>query len=673
MAQIFLSYSRVDRRFVEALADKLRRIYGHDNVWFDEGLHGGDIWWEEILEQIASRDIFIYVLSNDSVQSDYCQAEFTEARRLQKQIITVQARDRTGLTDELGDIHYINMANGVDDADALTDLYRSVNKRMTKVSKRAPKPLWEPPTPRPGKVDEKPRPKDAPDVDTPTLEVPLAERENVRLEGKPWWKKQEFIIGAILVPIIAAVLGAVIQNMGNNNTPPSTTEVAQIASDEPDPTQDINADDARATGAAQAYETLTALAPTDTPTITLTPTDTPISSSDIQRTAQAEIFATETSAAGTQAVIAQQTQNAVLTEQFIAGATATYIAQLSLTPPATPTPRPTNTPVPPTFTPTATITPTTPPTNTPVPPTFTPTATITPRPTDTPDPLRAAFSPVARNADWTPVERQFDGIEMVLVPAGSFEMGSTDDEIDLAVALCNEARQDGETCPESFFTDETPTSNQVFTEPFWIDRTEVTRVEYQQCVDAGVCEETPDSDFSTEDDQPINRVTWFQAQTYCEWREGRLPTEAEWEYAARGPDRFIFPWGNEFDDTSANHCDSNCADADWASNFTYTNPSNNDGFEIAAPVSSFPGGASWVGTMDMSGNVWEWTSSLYEEYPYDKADGRERDTGDSTNVLRVLRGGSFSNSASDLRSASRDWANPDNDFSLFGFRCARSY
>ncbi|MFW5692271.1 MAG: SUMF1/EgtB/PvdO family nonheme iron enzyme [Chloroflexota bacterium] len=592
MAQIFVSYSRVDRHFVEALADKLRRIYGHGNVWFDEGLHGGDIWWEEILEQIASRDIFIYVLSNDSVQSDYCQAEFTEARRLQKQIITVQVRDRTRLTDELGDIHYINMANGVDDANALTDLYRSVNKRMTKVSRRPPKPLWEPPTPRPGKVDEKPRPKDAPHVDTPTLEVPLAERKNVRVEGKPRWKKRGFIIGAILVPIIAVALGAVIQNTGNNNTPatPPTMEVAQIASDE------LHADDARATGAAQAYATLTALAPTDTPTITPTPTDTPISSSDIQRTAQAEIFATETSAAGTQAVIAQQTQVAVLTEQFTAGETATYIAQLSLTPPATPTPRPTNTPLP---------------------PTFTPTPTITPRPTDTPDPLQAAFTPVGRNADWTLVEREFDGVTMVLVPAGCFMMGSEDGG-----------------------NDETPVHEQCFDEPFWIDKYEVTNADYGSIG----CER-----WSSDPDQPRNCVDWFDASDHCEARGARLPTEAEWEYAARGPDSLAYPWGSGF----------------VANNVVYGSNSDNQ----TAPVGSRPGGASWVGALDMSGNVWEWTSSLYQDYPY----GDDHESNSDTSSSRVLRGGSFYVTSYDLRSADRNWGDPDLVNLLNGFRCARSY
>jgi Tol biopolymer transport system component len=151
------------------------------------------------------------------------------------------------------------------------------------------------------------------------------------------------VIGFIVVTIYAFNLFSPRpEGEGQGVRATDTTEVAQIASD--NSPNDINADDARATGAAQAYATLTALAPTNTPTITPTPTDTPISSSDIQQTAQAEIFATETYMAQTQAVIAQETQSAVLTEQFIAGATATYIVQLSLTPLPTDTPIPTQIP-----------------------------------------------------------------------------------------------------------------------------------------------------------------------------------------------------------------------------------------------------------------------------------------------------------------------------------------
>lgn len=631
MTRIFLSYSRVDKRFVEALADKLRRIYGHENIWFDEGLHGGDIWWEEILEQIADRDIFIYVLSNDSVQSDYCQAEFEEARRLQKQIITIQARDRTKLTDELGDIHYINTINGVDDADALTDLYRSVNKRMTKVSKRTTKPLWQPVTSRPAKVDEKPRADSAPDVDTPTLQLPQAEREKKSIDViLPWWRKPEFIIGAILIPIIASIIGGLIQNpeffgFGSDST---STEVVQV----------------QPTTGQEALET---------------------------------VFAQQTSLSLTEQAFNQtativRVQNATATAQqvdFNASETSavTTIEFLSATPPPA-----TNTP------------PATPP-----PATLTPTQTNTLEPLiatpDMPDPEQVALEGVTSNTQWENLVgdggyvREFNGVEMVLVPVGSFEMGSTEDEIDFGFEMCQVAADNGAECQRSWVENEAQNGDntQTFNVPFWIDRNEVTRAQYQQCMDAGECSETPDSDYSSEPNQPINRVTWFQAQEYCEWRYegdvGRLPTEAEWEYAARGVDRLIFPWGNEFDGTLANHCDGNCGDADWASSLNYVNEENDDGYAITSPVGSYSQGTSWVGALDMSGNLWEWTLSESVDYPYDADDGRN-DNLESTDVLRVLRGGSFLNSAFNLRSADRNWFFPTyylND--SFGFRCARSF
>ena len=232
---------------------------------------------------------------------------------------------------------------------------------------------------------------------------------------------------------------------------------------------------------------------------------------------------------------------------------------------------------------------------------------------------------VVRNADWTPVERDFDGVTMVLVPAGCFDMGSNNGQ-----------------------DDERPIHEICFDEPFWIDKFEVTNEQYGS---AG-CEE-----FSSEPDQPRNCVNWFEVSDFCEARQARLPTEAEWEYAARGPDSLVYPWGNEYDAALA----------------LGRNDPNYIGIGTT-PVGSRPAGASWVGALDMSGNVWEWTSSLYEDYPYNPADGRERDTGgDSIDIRRVLRGGSFEGTARILRSAGRLWLHPNGGISHgIGFRCARS-
>ena len=261
--------------------------------------------------------------------------------------------------------------------------------------------------------------------------------------------------------------------------------------------------------------------------------------------------------------------------------------------------------------------------------------TNTPAPIDNPQPTATVAStavaeapefgmslsnPVTRNADWTPVERDFDGVTMVLVPAGCFDMGS----------------EDG---PD----DEQPVHEVCFDEPFWIDKYEVTNDQYGSVG----CDRS-----SSEPDQPRNCVDWFEASDYCEARNARLPTEAEWEYAARGPDSLVYPWGNAYDAALVIGRDDP----------TY-------GRSSTAPVGSRPGGDSWVGALDMSGNVWEWTSSLYENYPYDEADGREDN--DDRSPVRVFRGGAFYDSRSSLRAAFRGDLDLDVGNSSVGFRCVR--
>ena len=121
MAKIFISYSRVDLAFVEQLYKRLQQMRPTATIWYDKaphGLLGGDNWWNTILDAIAASDVFIYVLSNESVQSKYCQAEFDEARRLVKQIITIQARDKIERIDDFDDIQLIDMKNGTNDGDA---------------------------------------------------------------------------------------------------------------------------------------------------------------------------------------------------------------------------------------------------------------------------------------------------------------------------------------------------------------------------------------------------------------------------------------------------------------------------------------------------------------------------------------------------------------------------
>lgn len=246
----------------------------------------------------------------------------------------------------------------------------------------------------------------------------------------------------------------------------------------------------------------------------------------------------------------------------------------------------------------------------------------TPLPTATPDP---AFAGVTRNDEWTPVEQDFDGVTMVLVPAGCFVMGNDSDSYNGKV-------DGGEQC---------------FNVPFWIDKTEVSQADFER-----LGEEQSNSPYFDGENRPVENITWFDAHDFCASRGGRLPTEAEWEYVARGPDEWYFPWGNEF----------NSDNAVW----------NRDGSEGTANIASIVEGSSWVGTFDMSGNVWEWTASPFNAYPFDV----DNEDLDNRNVNRVLRGGSWNASISNsnsLHSASRFHGSPSGLLNDNGFRCIRSY
>ena len=248
-------------------------------------------------------------------------------------------------------------------------------------------------------------------------------------------------------------------------------------------------------------------------------------------------------------------------------------------------------------------------------------ATSTVEGTPTPEPTTIA--PVTMNSQWHPVIAPINGIDMVLVPPGCFNMGSTNG-----------------------YADELPVTHLCFDKPFWIDKTEVSNAQFQQFNGQA-------SNFSywLADDLPRTNLMWFEAREFCKLRGARLPTEAEWEYAARGPDNLIYPWGNVFD----------------ASRVV-----NGPGVVTqVAPVGSIPGGASWVGALDMSGNVWEWTGSIYMPYPYVPGDGREVDS--NNNVLRVVRGGAWNSQDQDhLRAPDRNWNGPVVVFWSYGVRCAKS-
>ena len=199
----------------------------------------------------------------------------------------------------------------------------------------------------------------------------------------------------------------------------------------------------------------------------------------------------------------------------------------------------------------------------------------------------------------------------------------------------------------------------VYLDSFWIDQTEVTNKMYVMCAKAGGCY-PPHSTRSMShvlyfnipefENFPVISVTWEQAKIYCEWVGRRLPTEAEWEKAARDTDGRTYPWGEEVDCDKANYTFGCVGDT--------------------TKVGSYSGGRSLYGVFDMAGNIEEWVSSLYLPYPYSATDGRENL---SASGSRVLRGGSWSGSINDVRSANRNWLEPSKaNNSIGGFRCALS-
>ena len=257
-----------------------------------------------------------------------------------------------------------------------------------------------------------------------------------------------------------------------------------------------------------------------------------------------------------------------------------------------------------------------------------------------------------------------DGMTLLYVPAGEFTMGSEDGG-----------------------DDEKPIRT-VDLDAFWIDQTEVTNAMFADFVnetghttDAEKAGKSwvyqdgdwnqvegadwmhpfgPSSGISDVMSHPVIHVSWNDAQAYCSWADRRLPTEAEWEKAARGADGNVYPWGDTFDGERLNFCDSNCS-------FSWADENVDDGYEFTAPVGTYPNGASPYGALDMAGNVWEWAADWYDAYP-----GNTTDNSSYGETYRVLRGGSWSSSYYLVRSAVRFRYYPTYAISYLGFRCASS-
>jgi formylglycine-generating enzyme required for sulfatase activity len=283
---------------------------------------------------------------------------------------------------------------------------------------------------------------------------------------------------------------------------------------------------------------------------------------------------------------------------------------------------------------------------------------------------------------------------MVLIPEGLFLMGSTKQDIDKLLELDRNI--------ETVRLDNEIPQREVHLSAYLIDKYPVTNAEYKKFIesdgynqkvfwsDAGwqyISQSNPpenddrDNILNGENDCPVVNISWYEAEAFAKWAEKRLPTEAEWEKAARGTDGRIYPWGNMFEKTNLN-----CAEAKN---------------ERPTPVKKYPQGQSLYGCLDMAGNVWEWTADWYDSQYYSCAPkkdpqgpkdaevnpyyGQPEDVGVSIYDLRpstgsktlsgckALRGGSWNGSGVvHVRCTNRDYDEPTYKNDTIGFRCAKS-
>ncbi|HMI94391.1 MAG TPA: formylglycine-generating enzyme family protein, partial [Polyangiales bacterium] len=246
-----------------------------------------------------------------------------------------------------------------------------------------------------------------------------------------------------------------------------------------------------------------------------------------------------------------------------------------------------------------------------------------------------------------------------LIRAGAFVMGSDSADIEAALALCRAHTDDDDGCQPEVFSDEQP-RHRVWLGAYRLDRTEVSRRAYQRCVQAGLCRPPRVVDLDARmalPDHPVTGVTFGEAQRYCGWLGGRLPSEAEWERAARGSAALRFPWGSVWNSRVANH------------GTIGPGGEQPDGFLHAAPVTAFADGKSPYGMLNMAGNVWELTADRYAHDYYARSE-RVAPRGASEGSERVIRGGSWRSVPHLLRATQRGALAEHESRPDVGFRCA---
>ncbi len=251
------------------------------------------------------------------------------------------------------------------------------------------------------------------------------------------------------------------------------------------------------------------------------------------------------------------------------------------------------------------------------------------------------------------------GASEVLIPRSTFTMGSYPVETQLALDNCRREPLGKECTPEMFTNELDP--HRVTLSAYWLDRTEVTVEQYAQCANAGTCRAVNYRQGAQRFNLPrlpAVLVSWNDARAYCAFVGKELPTEAQWERAARGLSGRRFPWGDHFASRRANH-------GRWA----LDNTDASDGYHELAPVSSFPSGRTTEGFEDLAGNAAEWTADAYE-------DGYEAlpvtdPKGPAFGTYKVVRGGAYNFGMPWLRGSARLFRKASTRVPYLGFRCAR--
>lgn len=285
--------------------------------------------------------------------------------------------------------------------------------------------------------------------------------------------------------------------------------------------------------------------------------------------------------------------------------------------------------------------------------------------------------------------REIDSMEMVYVPSGNFLMGSSDEQLDKAMHDCEEMNGAENDCPRHIYARLEQPQHNVVLDAFWIDKTEVTNSQFckflnnmgnqttngikwfepgagHRGVTYGYIQEI-DGIFTPKvgyENHPVIEVSWYGANAYCKWIGGRLPTEAEWEYAAKGTSNNVYPWGNKFNGKIVNYRDSTFDFDNFGKDTRFS-----DGNSKWAPVGSYPDGASWCVALDLGGNVHEWVDDWYADDYYSNS-LEENPQGPDNGELKIGKGGSWYDPSWHVRCSYRKILTPSSTrMHWIGFRC----